>query len=131
MKKQPIIPQFKPYVCPGDTVSWQCKGFDLTALVEFDRDAHVNNYDNYSKKQISAWKNDEWFFCRIVISVSLNGVELTNDAESLSSIECNFPSRRKNPNTHLSEVCADLENSAIANARAEQSRILAALGATP
>lgn len=121
------IPEFNRYVCTGDTVHWSAEGFDFVARVEFDADTRVDEFECYSKKQIAAWKADEWFFCGIVLAVSRNGVGLSSHAASLWGIGCNFPSRRKNPNYYLSEVCADLQSEALETARKEQARILSAL----
>lgn len=124
---QTNIPKFDRYVCPGDTVQWSIEGFDISARVEFDGDTKPTDFDCYSKSEIAAWKNEEWFFCGIVLSVSRNGVELSDHVASLWGVECNFPPRRKNPNTYLSEVCAELQSEAIETARKQQTRITAAL----
>lgn len=126
-KPKSKIPQFKQYVCAGDTVQWSHEGFNITARVEYDQDAKPDDSECYSKKQIQAWKNDEWFFCGIVLSAEFNGVKLCDHAASLWGIVCNFPSRRKNPNTYLSDVCGQLQGEAIESARAEITRILSAL----
>lgn len=123
------IPKFDRYICVGDSVTWSAGGFDITARVEFDSDTRPDEFDCYTPRQISAWKNDDWFFCGIVLSVSRNGVELSNHAASLWGIDCNFPSRRKNPNAYLSEICGELQTEAIEHAAAEQARIVSALGA--
>lgn len=124
---QTNIPNFSRYVCPGDSVQWCVDGFDITAKIEFDADTKPTGFDCYSKNQITAWKNDEWFFCGVVLSVSRNGVELSDHAASLWGVDCNFPSRRKNPNSYLSEVCGELQSEALEAARKEQTRIIAAL----
>ena len=121
------IPQFDRYVCVGDSVNWTVDGFDITARVEYDPDTRPEDFDCYSAKQITAWKNDEWFFCGIILSVSRNGVELSNRAASLWGVDCNFPSRRKNPNLCLSEICAELQDEALDCARKSAVRILSAL----
>jgi hypothetical protein len=126
-RKQPKIPQFDSYACEGDTVQWSHEGFGITARIEYDGETRPEHSDCYSKKQIQAWKDDEWFFCGVVLSVELNGVQLSDHAASLWGIDCNFPSRRKNPNTYLSDVCAELQDEAIECARTEVKRILEAL----
>lgn len=126
-RNQPKIPQFDRYVCAGDTVQWEHEGFNITARVEYDQETRPEDSECYTPRQVAAWKNDEWFFCGVVLSVELNGVQLSDHAASLWGIDCNFPSRRKNPNTYLSEVCADLESEAIEHARAEVKRMLEAL----
>jgi hypothetical protein len=60
--------------------------------------------------------------------VSKNGVELDDNAAALWGIECNFPSRRKNPNTYLSEVAQGLEGEALARAETRRVDMVKALG---
>lgn len=125
--KQPGIPQFDRYVCIGDSVTWQCEGFDITARIEFDDSSRPEDSECYTPRQIAAWRRDEWFFCGVVLSVELNGVELSDHAASLWGLDCNFPSRKKNPNYYLSEVCAELESEAIAAAKVAREKMLTAL----
>jgi hypothetical protein len=126
-RKQPKIEQFDSFVCTGDTVEWSREGFDITATVCFDEDTRPEDSDCYTPRQIQAWREDEWFFCGIVLTVSRNGVELPGHAASLWGIECNFPSRRKNPNAYLAEVCEELQGEAIEHALREVTRIQSAL----
>jgi len=121
------FPQFASYACIGDSITWQKAGFDITATLEADYDSHVDDCGCYSKNQIEAWRNDDWFFVGVVLSVSRNGVELSDHAASLWGIECNFPSRRKNPNTYLSEVAQELEHEALIVAEKEVIRVRGAL----
>lgn len=121
------FPQFDRYACTGDSITWQKDGFDITATLVDDTDSHVNDCDGYSKKQIEAWKNDEWFFVGIVMSVSRNNVIISDHAASLWGIECNFPSRRKNPNHYLATLAQELESQALDTAAVEIVRIKVAL----
>ena len=121
------FPQFDRYACIGDSITWQKDGFDITATLEADTESHVSDSDCYSPKQIAAWKNDDWFFVGVVLSVSRNGIEILEHAASLWGIDCNFPSRRKIPNWYLSDVAQELESDALAEAEKKISRILEAL----
>lgn len=121
------IPQFDRYVCVGDSVAWSAQGFDIRARVEFDSDSNPADCDCYTPRQIQQWKEDEWFYCGIILEVEFNGVKLSDHAASLWGVDCNFPSRRKNPNWYLSDVCAELESEAIDAGRAEITRILSKL----
>lgn len=127
--KKAKFPQFGQYVCPGDSITWEKEGFEIVARIEFDQDSRPEDSDCYTKRQIDAWRNDEWFFCGVVLSVSLNGVMLAEHAASLWGVDCNFPSRRKNPNHYLAEVAQELESEALDEAKRQQYRILEALGA--
>lgn len=67
------------------------------------------------------WRDDEWFYVGVVLSVSRNGVELSDHAASLWGVDCNFSDTS---NAYLSEVAQKLET-----ARAEVARIRQALEA--
>lgn len=129
MMKKPKFPQFGRYACVGDRISWSAEGFDFVAFLEADTDSHVDDSECYTPKQTAAWKNDEWFFVGVVVTVSRNGVKLSDHAASLWGIDCNFPSRRKNPNWYLSDVARDLQGEVLTVARTEQARIVGALQA--
>ena len=122
--KNSKIPKFDSYVCIGDYVHWQHEGFDLTATVIHDHSTHIADFDCYSALKIKQWKNDEWFFAGIVISVKKNDVLLSDHAASLWGIDCNY---NKTSNKYLSEVCAELQDEAIETAKKEEKRIIKAL----
>ena len=44
-----------------------------TARVEVDLDSNPNDFECYSDEQITAWKNEDWFFGMIIISAEKNG----------------------------------------------------------
>jgi hypothetical protein len=121
------LPQFDTYVCAGDSITWQSEGFDLTARLEYDIDSKPTDCDCYSADDIRRWKADEWFYGGLVVSVSLNGVELSDHAASLWGIDCNFGDE----NSYLAEVAKELESEAIATAKTEAARILKALQEVP
>ena len=118
------IPKFQKYVCIGDSVAWSAEGFDITARVEYDYDTRPADFELCDYEQIKAWRNNEWFFGGIVLSVSRNGVELTDHAASLWGVYCNMGE----DNDYLSEVCEDLQDEAIDIAREEVRRILTVPG---
>ena len=122
--KNSKIPKFDSFALVGDRVQWDNGGYSLTARIEFDHSTHIDDFDGYSAVKIKQWKNDEWFFCGIIISVEKNGVILSDHAASLWGIDCNY---NKTSNKHLSEVCADLQDEAIETAKNEEKRIIEAL----
>lgn len=124
MKKATFL-QFDSYACVGDFITWQAEGFDITATLNADSDTRPEDSDCYSKKQIKVWKNDDWFFVGAVLSVAQNGVALVNHAVSLWGIDCNFPSRKKNPNTYLSECAREMESEALERARGASMKTIA------
>jgi hypothetical protein len=113
------FPQFDNYVCHGDTITWSKEGFDFVARVEHDQDTKPTDCDCYDEADIDRWNNDEWFYCGLVVSVSRNGVELSEHAASLWGIDCNFGK----DNSYLSEVAQELESEALDVARAELARL--------
>lgn len=127
--KKPKFPQFDSYAIVGDSITWQAEGFEITARLEFDDVTRPTDSECYSKEQISSWKNDDWFYVGVVLSVSKNGVELEDNAASLWGIDCNFPSRKKNPNTYLSECALEMQSEALESGRAALADTLAKLQA--
>ena len=81
--------------------------------------------DRFDKAQakaqaiMDAWKNDEWFYCGIILSVKIEDVELTDHAASLWGIEANYPDSQ---NEYLSEVANELVGEAMLSAKSERER---------
>lgn len=108
------FPQFNSYACIGDSITWQKDDFDITAEIHADNFSHVDDCDCYSSIKIKQWKNDEWFFCGVVLSVSKNDILISKHAASIWGIECNY---NKEANRYLSEVAQELESEAIEAAK--------------
>ena len=126
MNQKTDFPQFPAYACEGDRIEWTAEGFDIVARLEYDTDSNPEDVECCSPEDVQRWKNDEWFYVGVVLSVSRNGVELSDHAASLWGIDCNFSDTS---NAYLSEVAKELEAEAIANARREVVRIREALTA--
>ena len=122
------FPQFDKYACTGDQIKWTAQGFDLTATLEQDTDTKPTDFDCYAPEEIQRWRNDDWFYVGVIVSVSLNGVELSDYAASLWGIDCNF---NDTSNAYLAEVAQELEAEALDTARTEAARIRAALQEVP
>ena len=110
--------KFNDYIVVGDCVEYtpaenNPRGFVIRATITEDCDSSLFDYECYSEEQIKQWKNDEWFFCGIVLSVYKAGVCLSNNAASLWGIECNFPGTS---NDYLLDVVKELENEALQQA---------------
>ena len=73
---------------------------------------------------MAAWKNDEWFYCGVILSASIDGLELTDHAASLWGIEANHPD---SDNAYLSKVANELLSEAIEAAKTERKRQCAIL----
>jgi hypothetical protein len=99
--KTTAFPRFRSFACGGDRITWSKNGFDLTATLEHDECSHTNDSDCYSPIKIKQWRNGDWFFVGVVISVSKNGVSLEEHAASLWGIECNY---NRHSNKYLADV---------------------------
>lgn len=139
---------FKPYVCVGDTITAEFGDFTLTARVYRDEcgDKPDERGDGFwpsldpksagyigpksrhtlaratarAQSVMDAWKNDEWFYCGIVVTVECEGVELVDEfAHALWGVDCNYPQhdKRRIPNAYLREVANELADDALASAR--------------
>jgi len=126
MNTKTTFPQFNSYACQGDTINWTAEGFDFVARLEYDNDSNPEDVDCYSPEDVQRWKNDEWFYVGVVLSVSRNGVELSDHAASLWGIDCNF---NNTSNAYLAEVAQELQGEALEVARAELARMREALTA--
>jgi len=143
--------KFDSYVCLGDSISCEVGAYTVTARITHDDtpDAPDDRQDGfwpslykddagfigagngwrerYERQQakaeaiMAAWKNDEWFYCGVILSVKIESHELTDHAASLWGIEANYPDSQ---NDYLTEVANDLLGEAIEAANAEQARQL-------
>ena len=132
--------KFDSYVCIGDTIKCEVEGFTLVARIEHDPDTRIDDDDCHNidqevtgcnaaqqKKLIEAreaYFDDDWFYCGVVISVSRNGVDISEHAASLWGIECNYPGSN---NAYLSEVAIELIDDALICARDSLNAMQAAL----
>lgn len=144
---------FLPYVCTDDTITCEVDGFTVTARIVADdcpdsldrrQDGfwpslyigdpgfigpgpnHRDRLDQAKARAASvmqAWRKGDWFYCGIVLSVSLEGVTLSDHAASLWGAEANYPD---SDNAYLSEVAGDLLPEALDEARAILARLRAA-----
>ena len=123
--------KFDSFVCLGDSLTCEVDGFTITARIAHDDtpDAPDQRQDGFwpslypndagfigagngwrdrfdaaqakAEAVMAAWKNDEWFYCGIILSVAIDGLELTDHAASLWGIEANYPD---SDNAYLTEV---------------------------
>ena len=143
--------KFESFVCLGDSISCEVGAYTVTARISHDDtpdrpDQRQDGFwpslykddagfigagngfrDRFDKAQakaqaiMDAWKNDEWFYCGIILSVKVQDVELTDHAASLWGIETNYPDSE---NEYLTEAANELLGEAITAAKAEQARQL-------
>ena len=144
--------QFLPYVCLGDSISVDVGEYNITARIAHDdspdkpderQDGFWPSLDpnnpgfisagngwrkRFEQQQakaesiMAAWLNDEWFYCGIILSVSIDETELTDHAASLWGIEANYP---ESDNAYLTEVANELLSEALDVAKVERKRLCA------
>jgi hypothetical protein len=143
---------FQSYVCPGDVISCEAGPFTVLAQVVIDDcpDAPDQRQDGFwpslyidapgfigpgpnhrqrfaeaqakAEAVMEGWRKGGWFYCGIVLSVSLDGVVLASHAASLWGIEANYPGT---DNSYLTEVANELLPEAVAIARETLTRLAA------
>jgi len=146
--------KFDDYVCIGDTITCTVDGYTVTARISHDDtpDAPDQRQDGFwpsfykddagfidvgngwrdrfdkaqkhAERVMAAWKNDEWFYCGIILSVAIDCLTLDRFAASLWGIEANYPD---SDNAYLSEVANELLPEALEAAKAERTRQCAIL----
>ena len=144
---------FSDFVCEGDSIACEVAGFGVVArLVRDDcldapdqrqdgfwpslyKDAPgfigpgPNHRQRFAEAQakaeavMEAWRRDEWFYCGIILSVSLDGVTLERNAAALFGVEANYPG---SDNAYLSEVAQELLSEALDAGRAAARRLCTA-----
>ena len=146
--------RFQSFVCEGDSITCEVAGFEIVARIVRDdcgdapderqdgfwpslyKDAPgfigpgPNHRQRFAEAQakaeavMEAWRKNEWFFCGIVLSVTLEGVTLEQNAAALFGIEANYP---HSDNSYLTEVAQELLPEALDAGRAAARRLCAAL----
>lgn len=128
---------FDKYVCDGDTIKAEASGYEFTARIQRDEDYRIDDDDCHNPDQSvtgcndeqfkkllearTAWFNDEWFYCGVVVSVSYRGTLLNKNTASLWGIEANHP---EGDNSYLLEVANDLLQEAIPAAVNERDQLI-------
>lgn len=146
--------KFQNYVCDGDSIDCCFGGFDVRARIVRDdsTDRPDQRQDGFwpSKNPkdagfvgggpqlsqrfdadqaqadavMTAWKDNEWFYCGIVLSISRAGVMLDDHAASLWGIEANYPTSN---NAYLNMVAGELLGEAIEAGQTALARLMAAI----
>ena len=145
-----VFPDFDHYVCEGDTVTLDIDGFTLTATLYRDDDhgapderddgfwpsldpnnaGYIGNKSKstlarhmaFAEQVMQAWRDDEWFYGGVAVTVEREGVQLTGRYDhAVWGLECNYPERnkRRRPNDYLAEVASEFIEEALDAARAK------------
>lgn len=136
------FPQFNRYVCPGDSVRCEVDGFRVVATIESDNHSHIDDNDCHNEDQSvtgcndeqfsrlltarTAWFNDEWFYCGVVLSVYFGEHLIDDHAASLWRIEANYPASdgNDNPNSYLAEVANEMLDEAVESGKSQLEKIV-------
>jgi hypothetical protein len=149
---------FDSYVCIGDSITCTVEGYTIRAHIERDDDSappdersdgfwpsldpesagFIGNKSDrtlrretaWAKHVLDAWKNDDWFYCGVCLTVSRNGVELVGPyGHALWGIECNYPAKTKSdkPNDYLRDVANENLPEALAAAKAKMRELFSDL----
>lgn len=98
--------KFSSYACIGDTVERELPGgVYLRARIEPDYDSRPDDFECYTDDEIQRWRDDEWSYCGVVVSVHVGEKTVDNHAGSLWGIELNFSD---DGNSYLDEVADEL-----------------------
>lgn len=150
--------KFEHFACEGDAITCEIDRFEITARILRDDcpDAPDERQDGFWPSEyigdpgfirpgpnwrhrlaearakaeaiMAAWREDEWLFCGIVLSVSREGVTLCDCAASLWGVEANYPGA---DNSYLAVVANELLPEALAEARTTLARLCGAQVRTP
>lgn len=145
---------FQFFSCAGDSIACDAEGFRIVARIVPDDcpDAPDQRQDGFwpslyigdpgfigpgngfrerfaeaqarAERVMDAWREGDWFYAGLVLSVSLEGVILDEHAISLWGIEVNHPDT---DNRQLTDVANELLPEALMIARAAAARVCAAL----
>lgn len=128
MTTEKFTERFEAFICEGDTISCEIKVFKITARIVSDYcpdapDERDNDFWPYlddemeqaklqaaAEEVMRAWLNGEWFYCGIVLSVSLEGVTLDDSAASVWGIKANYSD---SDNSNLNAYANDLLDEAL------------------
>jgi len=146
--------RFEDFVCERDCITCETDGFAITAQIVRDdcpdapderqdgfwpsltRDAPgfigagPNHRKRFADAQAQAeavmqsWRDDEWFYCGIILSVAKEGIVLDDHGASLWGVEANYPG---SDNSYLTVVANELLPDALDAGRAAVARLCAAL----
>ena len=146
--------RFDDFVCESDSITCEVDDYTVTARIAHDETpaAPDQRQDGFwpslypndagfigagngwrdrfdvaqakAERVMAAWKNDEWYYCGVILSVTIDGIELTDHAASLWGIEANYPN---SDNAYLSEVANELLPETLEAANAERVRQCAIL----
>lgn len=126
---------FQDYVCEGDSIACRHGALYITAKLyrddltvepcqdkpneldegfwpvrgDYQSDRGYQRAYNRAKRIMEAWKNDEWHYYGIAVTIQCGGLELVEKFQhAVWGVEGNYPSGRKHRNAYLTTVANEL-----------------------
>jgi hypothetical protein len=97
--------KFAQFVCVGDTIKADITDkIQLVATLVFDDHCQPTDFDCYEEADIKRWKNDEWHFVGVVLSLQSHDGTIKRNLGSLWGNEANLIDN----NDHLTDVANEL-----------------------
>ncbi len=115
------FPQFDKYACVGNTLSITLDGYCITYTLHRDYHTSPDDFDCYTKEQIEAWQNDDWYFAGISATAKYKGLHL-GEVGVIWGVEVNL-----GDNAHASGTCFDMLGNALSEAKAKRKEMMAQL----
>lgn len=96
---------FDRFVYVGDYIEFHLdREFTVRATIEHDADTSPADYDCYGDEDAAAWRNEDWFYCGVVLSIWVGDDCFREHATSLWAVEANIGT----DNAYLREVANEL-----------------------
>jgi hypothetical protein len=97
--------KFDKFVCVGDTIKADITDkIQLVATLVFDDHCQPTDFDCYEEADIERWKNDDWHFVGVVLSLQSHDGTIKRNLGSLWGNEANLIDN----NDHLTDVANEL-----------------------
>lgn len=97
--------KFGKYVCVGNTITADITDkMRLVATLVYDDNSDPRDFDCYEEADVVRWKNDDWFFVGVVLSIQSHDGTIKAELDSLWGYEANFTDNHD----YLTEVANEL-----------------------
>jgi len=96
--------EFDKFVCVGDSISADVGVARVVARLWDDIDTLPSHSDCYEPADVARWKNGDWIYVGVVLSVWVDDVCICRHAASLWGVDANFGG----DNSYLTEVANEL-----------------------
>lgn len=94
---------FDEHACVGDLIWCEVDGITYYAVLHHDPDTTPEDFDCYTDREITRWKNDDWFFGTVEIVAEVDGWTKKGLA-FLGGVDVNLAS----DNRYLTDIANDI-----------------------